>query len=203
MWPGLTYFPDFHQPNTQRWWQENVELLYNEVKFDGLWIDMNEPSSFIDMDCPENHLNHPPWKPMSNQLYSKTICPSYFHGTIRHYNLHNLYGLDHAKATHLTLENMNNEVRPFLLSRSTSLTSGNWTAHWTGDNWSIWEDIHISISQMFGLNLFGVTMVGADVCGFTGRGMMTHQMTRTVWENPRPGNGDLFVRSNHFDDCCV
>ena len=45
VWPGLTYFPDFHDPKTQKWWQENVEILYSDLKFDGLWIDMNEPSS--------------------------------------------------------------------------------------------------------------------------------------------------------------
>ena len=31
---------------------------------------------------------------MAKELFAKTICPSYFHGNIRHYNLHNLYGLD-------------------------------------------------------------------------------------------------------------
>ena len=47
---------------TQHWWESHVRELYNKIPFDGLWIDMNEPASFTDMDCPNNNLNYPPWK---------------------------------------------------------------------------------------------------------------------------------------------
>ena len=68
--------------------------------------------------------------------------------------------------------------------RSTSLSSGIWTAHWTGDNYSRWEGLKYSISSQINLNIFGLyyfgwrklvnqclglSSVGADVCGFTGR----------------------------------
>ena len=141
---------------TQHWWENHVRELYNKISFDGLWIDMNEPASFTDMDCPNNNLNYPPWKwpekikffiffhivtfsiikcscnffdpiernPSAKNLFSKTICPSYMHGDIPHYNLHNLYGLDHAITTRKTLLNLDDIHRPFLLARSTSLTSG-------------------------------------------------------------------------------
>lgn len=45
---------------TQHWWESHVRELYNKIPFDGLWIDMNEPASFTDMDCPNNNLNYPP-----------------------------------------------------------------------------------------------------------------------------------------------
>lgn len=78
------------------------------------------------MNCPLNSLNDPPFNPMARPLYSNTICPSYLHGDIPHYNLHNQYGLDHAKISFETLKQITPNKRPFLLSRSTSLTSGNW-----------------------------------------------------------------------------
>ena len=39
--------------------------------------------------------------------------------------------------------------------RSTSLSSGIWTSHWTGDNYSRWEDLKYSISSQINLNIFG------------------------------------------------
>ena len=37
-----------------------------------------------------------------------------------------------------------------------------------GDNFSKWEDIKYSISAMVNFNIFGIKMVGVDVCGFNG-----------------------------------
>ena len=39
---------------------------------------------------------------------------------------------------------------------------------WIGDNFSKWEDIKYSISAMVNFNIFGIKMVGVDVCGFNG-----------------------------------
>ena len=51
VWPGKTYFPDFHAPKTTEWWHYHVAELWEKYNFDGLWVDMNEPASFEDMDC--------------------------------------------------------------------------------------------------------------------------------------------------------
>ena len=48
VWPGKTYFPDFNGTETLEWWYDNVVELWSIYKFDGLWIDMNEPASFED-----------------------------------------------------------------------------------------------------------------------------------------------------------
>jgi alpha-glucosidase (family GH31 glycosyl hydrolase) len=45
---------------------------------------------------------------------------------------------------------------------------GKWTAHWLGDNWSEWDNMHYSIIGMMQFNQFGIPLVGADICGFIG-----------------------------------
>ena len=80
VWPDdNTYFPDFSNPVTQQWWVDQILEFYNKIKFDGLWIDMNEPANFVTGSvngCPNNSLNYPPYKPYSDgpDLLQKTIC---------------------------------------------------------------------------------------------------------------------------------
>ena len=80
VWPdNFTYFPDFSSPITQQWWIDQILDFHNTIKFDGIWIDMNEPASFVVGSvhgCPNNSLNYPPYKPYTDgpDLLQKTIC---------------------------------------------------------------------------------------------------------------------------------
>ncbi|KAJ7578612.1 glycosyl hydrolases family 31-domain-containing protein [Mycena floridula] len=52
VWPGYTVFPDWFAKNTQSWWTEALSNWSKSgVEFSGIWLDMNEASSFCDGSC--------------------------------------------------------------------------------------------------------------------------------------------------------
>ncbi|CAK7292063.1 Lysosomal alpha-glucosidase [Vulpes lagopus] len=172
VWPGFTVFPDFTSPAALDWWQDMVSEFHAQVPFDGMWIDMNEPSNFVRgsvYGCPDNDLENPPYVPgvVGGTLRAATICASSRQLLSTHYNLHNLYGLTEAIASHRALVKARG-TRPFVISRSTFAGHGRYAGHWTGDVWSSWEQLSYSVPEILLFNLLGVPLVGADVCGFLG-----------------------------------
>ncbi|KAJ8284121.1 hypothetical protein COCON_G00029710 [Conger conger] len=172
VWPGVTAFPDFSDHETHEWWYENLQKYHSKVSFDGLWIDMNEPSNFVDgslKGCPSNELENPPYTPgiLGGTLRSKTLCASALHKSSVHYNLHNMYGLMEAKASSCALKRILGK-RPFVISRSSFPSQGQYSGHWLGDNQSQWKDLYTSIPGMLTFNILGIPLVGADICGFGG-----------------------------------
>uniref|UniRef100_A0A671MGB4 Lysosomal alpha-glucosidase-like n=1 Tax=Sinocyclocheilus anshuiensis TaxID=1608454 RepID=A0A671MGB4_9TELE len=172
VWPGLTAFPDFSNPDTHEWWYQNLKSFHEKVPFDGVWIDMNEPSNFFDGSlngCPENELENPPYTPgiLGGTLKAKTVCASARQKISTHYNIHSLYGLMEAKATESALRKITDK-RPFVISRSTFPSQGKYSGHWLGDNRSQWKDLATSIPGMLTFNILGIPLIGADICGFGG-----------------------------------
>ena len=167
VWPDdPTYFPDFSKHVTQEWWVDQIVTFYYKLNFDGILIDMNEPANFVD-GCANNSLNYPPYKPHTDgpDLLQKTICldAEQFWGS--HYDTHSMYGWSETEPT-LRGARLATGQRSLVLSRSTFVGSGRWTAHWLGDNWSEWDNLHFSIIGMMQFNQFGIPLVGADICGF-------------------------------------
>ncbi|KAI9794062.1 MAG: hypothetical protein M1816_006687 [Peltula sp. TS41687] len=66
VWPGYTAFIDFRAQTTGEWWSNQFVNYHNKIPFDGIWIDMNEVSSFCTGSCGSNNLTlnpvHPPFR---------------------------------------------------------------------------------------------------------------------------------------------
>uniref|UniRef100_A0A8C1QV97 alpha-glucosidase n=1 Tax=Cyprinus carpio TaxID=7962 RepID=A0A8C1QV97_CYPCA len=173
-------FPDFFKTSTAEWWGEQIKDYYNNImKFDGLWIDMNEPASFVHGTVGENclgndDLENPPYMPpLESQLRGlnhKTLCMNseqiLASGTrVKHYDVHNLYGWSHTKPTYDALLSTTGK-RGVVITRSTYPSSGRWAGHWLGDNYSAWDQLLKSIVGMMEFSIFGIPYTGADICGF-------------------------------------
>ncbi|XP_074649691.1 lysosomal alpha-glucosidase-like isoform X2 [Tubulanus polymorphus] len=173
VWPGITAFPDFTHPNAEKYWGKQAAQFHNLVNFDGMWLDMNEPSNFVTGStegCPKNNsLDHPPYVPpvLGGTLYQKTLCPSAKQSLSSHYNLHNMYGYFEMKASYRSFTNFTKK-RTLLIGRSTFPGTGKYAGHWTGDVTSSWQDLKNVIPGVLNFNMFGMPMVGSDICGFIG-----------------------------------
>ncbi|XP_076422557.1 maltase-glucoamylase isoform X7 [Peromyscus maniculatus bairdii] len=171
VWPGTTVFPDYTNPECAVWWARELELFHKDVEFDGIWIDMNEVSNFVDgsvSGCSRNNLNYPPFTPkiLDGHLFSKTLCMDAIQHWGKQYDVHNLYGYSMAIATAEAVKTVFPDKRSFIITRSTFAGSGKFASHWLGDNAATWKDLQWSIPGMLEFNLFGIPMVGADICGF-------------------------------------
>lgn len=174
VWPGNTVFPDFFKPNTSDYWYNQIKEFYdNTIKFDGLWIDMNEPSNFVRGSlngCPmSDKLETPPHVPgiIGGVLSDKTICMTAQQYLGKHYNLHSLYGHSEAIVTMNALKKLLGR-RSVVITRSSYSSTGHHAGHWLGDNHSTFEDLLKSIPGILNFNMFGIPFVGADICGFLG-----------------------------------
>lgn len=188
VWPGSVAFPDFTNPYTETYWKKFVSEFHTNISFDGLWIDMNEPSNFVpgSIDgCPDNTINRPPFLPgiyheeidKNISLFTKTLCMSAHQNISTHYNVHSLYGHGEANHTMLALEKVIGN-RSLVISRSTYPGSGQYGGHWLGDNESLYRHMANSITGILDFSLFGIPLVGADICGFGGN---TTEQLCTRW----------------------
>lgn len=167
-----TVWPDFTNPKTPDYYLRMMKNLHNSFPFDGAWIDMNEPSNFYNggkEGCTKNNLDYPKYVPniIEGVLATKTLCMNAKHYLGNHYDLHNTYGIGQAVATNYALTKIRGK-RPFIISRSSWVGQGHYSGHWTGDIYSSWHDLRMTIPAILSLNFYQIPMVGADICGFNG-----------------------------------
>jgi alpha-glucosidase (family GH31 glycosyl hydrolase) len=48
VWPGAVHYTDFFHPAAVEYWGDMLDMLYDKIKFSGIWLDMNEASNFCD-----------------------------------------------------------------------------------------------------------------------------------------------------------
>jgi alpha-glucosidase len=156
VWPGDTVFPDFTLPRARAWWAKNLAVFMEESGLDGAWLDMNDPSTG--------------WSSSEEMLFHE--------GKIPHAKFHNQYGHFMAKASREAFALGGRNEEPFLLTRSASTGTQRYSAVWTGDNFSNWSHLRMSIPMTLNLGLSGVAFNGPDVGGFAGN---TDEELLTRW----------------------
>jgi alpha-glucosidase (family GH31 glycosyl hydrolase) len=167
VWPGFSVFPDWSHPNTTEYWSMMLEEFRKNVPFDGLWVDMNEPSNFCDGECgasplPNEFSNHTyitdlielTYYPGERNPSEKTIYleTKHYDGSTQ-FNQHNLFGYYNSKASYEYLQNKGSAL-PFVLSRATFPGSGKYSTHWTGDNESSFYSMKLSVVGLMNFNVF-------------------------------------------------
>ncbi|XP_071531841.1 maltase-glucoamylase-like isoform X2 [Panulirus ornatus] len=190
VWPdNRTAFPDYFRTSTRDWWQGEVSRLHETLEFDGLWLDMNEPTNIgtnedhpsnwpedrpaWSLVCPRSRWDDPPYgtaavRGKGKRLSDKTLCMVGRQGEereLRHYDLHSLYGWSQTEPTLRGLQTAT-QKRGVVVSRATYPSSGRWAGHWLGYNTARWADLHHSIIGMLEFNMFAIPYVGADICGY-------------------------------------
>ncbi|CAF3661960.1 unnamed protein product [Adineta steineri] len=165
------------------WLDMNEPAMFGTNE-DAPW-NWNITRSNYTLKCPRSTWDDPPYRTKAafrydesvnrtSRLSDRTLCMSAIQGEIdsktgkamyRHYDVHSLYGWSQTKPTLDIIRSLTGQ-RSLLLPRSTFVGSGQWSAHWLGDNAALWSEMKLSLIGLVEFNWFGIPMVGADICGF-------------------------------------
>ena len=189
VWPENAVFPDFFCDAAVDLWGYAMEKYYQTIKYDGIWLDMNEPAMIwvedihrgellpdnYTFDVNNNKYEYIPYVPgyredhpnirertLSENCYSNTINENEF---LYGYNFKPLMGYKENMITNNNLIKIL-KTRPFILSRSTALSHGRYAFHWLGDNDSDYKNMRNGVNGIFQFQIYGIPMTGDDICGF-------------------------------------
>src|SRR5438105_3592320 len=152
VWPGDSVFPEFTRAASRQWWG----TLYKDfvgMGIKGFWNDMNEPAIFerADKTMPLDTVHRLDGQPSQS-----------------HRAIHNVFGMENARATYEGLRRLQGDERPFVLTRAAYAGAQRYAASWTGDNSSTWNHLRMSIPNLLNLGISGYPLVGDDIGGFNG-----------------------------------
>lgn len=169
VWPGESHYVDWFHPKAEGYWADMLERTYSNVKFAGIWLDMNEPTNFangeVGKEWEMSKFDRLPYTPGGQPLKTMTISMDGQHyGGILEFDVHDLFGTLESKATYQFLKKKT--PLPFILTRSSAFGAGQFAAHWTGDNGASWEFMRYGTTGVFQFGIFGMPFTGADICGF-------------------------------------
>lgn len=184
VWPGMTHFPDFLNPDARKWFGDKYKILL-DYGIDGFWNDMNEPAIFYSKDG-ETRLK----SLLSAMVSGESQIPlmavgyigqavknsaedyaSFYHNVngsmICHSKVHNLYGFHMTKAAGEAFDRLSPDKRILMFSRSSFIGMHRYGGIWTGDNKSWWSHLLLNLKMMPSLNMCGFLYAGADLGGFS------------------------------------
>lgn len=185
VWPGLTCFPDFLNPEARHWFGLKYKTL-TDKGIDGFWNDMNEPAIFytqrgIDAvrdilksesqteEISIDTLMELKWK-LNELANNDSDYKAMYHNMdgqiINHDRIHNLYGYNMTKAAAKGLEEIRPGERTLLFSRSSYIGMHRYAGIWMGDNQAWWSHILLNLKMLPSLNMCGFLYIGADIGGF-------------------------------------
>ncbi|MEP6736614.1 MAG: glycoside hydrolase family 31 protein [Chryseolinea sp.] len=148
VWPGWCHFPDFTNPKTRQWWQEQFKETVS-LGVEGFWNDMNEIATWGQM-IPENI-----------EMDFEGEKASMRRGR-------NLYGYQMARATYEGTKALLKGRRPFNLTRSGYAGVQRYSAVWTGDNVAYDEHMMLGVRIVSSMGMSGIAFAGYDIGGFVG-----------------------------------
>ena len=156
VWPGPCAFPDFTREATRDWWGT---LLRTEAlsAVAGIWNDMNEPS-----------VSSVPTRTMPLDVVHRIEEPGFAPRRASHREIHNVFGMQNARATYDGMLAMHPRRRPFVMTRASYAGGHRSSVTWTGDNSSSWNHLRMSTPMLLSLGLGGFAFAGCDLGGFAG-----------------------------------
>ena len=160
VWPGPSVFPDFTEKSARDWWG----TLYRQFSgwgVAGFWNDMNEPSVF-----------GTPTKTMPVDVRDRIDEPGFAKRTATQREIHNVFGMQNARATYDGQLALKPNQRPFVLTRASYAGGQRYGATWTGDNSASWAHLRLSTPMLESLGMSGFYMVGDDIGGYAGSPQM-------------------------------
>ncbi|KFP40418.1 Maltase-glucoamylase, intestinal, partial [Chlamydotis macqueenii] len=161
LYRAYTALPDFFRNSTAEWWAREIAEVYDNprdpaksLKFDGLWIDMNEPASFVNGavgGCRNQELNFPLYIPQLGSRWEglsfKTLCmeaQQFLPDGSPRSLLFSSPRIFPPPCAPSVVRNLTRE-RGIVVTRSTYPSSGKWAGHWLGDNTAAWNQLDKSI----------------------------------------------------------
>ncbi len=185
VWPGMTHFPDFLNPDARLWFGKKYKIL-TDMGIEGFWNDMNEPAIFYSQKSVDNAhklvkeyaekdtLTLQGFEDLKGYFGSRQNCDEdysgFYHHTPQgrycHKDVHNLYGYNMTRSAAEGLMEAEPDKRMLLFSRASYIGMHRYSGIWTGDNHSWWSHILAELRVLPGLNMCGFLYVGADLGGF-------------------------------------
>lgn len=150
VWPERCAFPDFTDPEARKWWSGLYKEFLEELDVAGIWNDMNEPALF--------EVRHKTFPDDIRHRNEEEPCS--------HRKVHNVYGMQMARASLEGIKKHAPDRRPFLLSRAAFSGGQRFAALWTGDNIADWDHLRLAHEQCLRLSVSGFSFVGSDIGGF-------------------------------------